>query len=554
MNWILGSLLILTVIYLRINHNKKKNLSILKNNLLRNWGQPKKEAHFNFNSIGKYFLNNTHKKNAFHIISEKTQLDLDINELFKFIDRTSSKIGQQYLYYKIRTVNSIENLLQFNSLTECFLTDKTLRINCQLYLNQLNSTNAYDLEDLLNGLQVKKSKIMWLVYLLSISTIILLCLGFYNPIYFFFILPIYIINTLLHFKNKANVNYYINGVNQLSIALRVAKKLSVLKEINKHYTSFSFIKKIDAIKLKTEFLGFETNLLSNEYFFTFWLLIESIKILFNVEYIIFNSFIEGVTNEKKSIEALYIFIGEVDAAISTASLKSSDITTCTPTFTKDKKLSVSEVTHPLIDNCISNDLNITNKSILLTGSNMSGKTTFIRTIAINSILAQTLNICFAKKYTAPFFKLYSSIRISDDLLENTSYYLEEVISIKELVEVSKNKHPCLFILDEIFKGTNTIERISGGKGILSYLNKSNNIVFVATHDIELSEMLKSNNYKLYHFSEQIIDEKLFFDHKLKSGELKTRNAIKILELYNYPEEIITDARKTEKSNFSPMLN
>lgn len=554
MNWILGTFLTLIIIYLRINYNKKKKHLKLKNHLLQTWGKPKKETQYNFNLISKYFINNPHKKKAFHVISEKTQVDLDINELFKFIDRTSSKIGQQYLYNKIRTIDSIQNLLHFDSLTECFIKNKSLRINSQLYLSELNTTNAYYLEDLLNEFQVKKSKIIWVVYLLTLSTITLLCLGLHKPIFLLFIPPIYIVNMLLHFKNKANVNYYLNGVNQLSIALRTAKKLSKFNEIKKHYNSFPFINKIQEIKFKTEFLGFETNLLSNEYFFAIWLLIESVKILFNVEYIIFNSFIEGVKNNKKSIEELYTFIGEVDTAISTASLKSSDLTTCTPTFIKTKELSVFEITHPLIDNCIPNNLNTTNKSILLTGSNMSGKTTFIRTIAINSILAQSLNICFAKKYTAPFFKLYSSIRISDDLLEDTSYYLEEVLTIKELIEATENEHPCLFILDEIFKGTNTIERISGGKGILSYLNKKSNIVFVATHDIELTEMLKRNDYKLFHFSEEINSNKLVFDHKLKPGKLKTRNAIKILELYNYPNEIIIDARETEKISFSSSLN
>ena len=180
---------------------------------------------------------------------------------------------------------------------------------------------------------------------------------------------------------------------------------------------------------------------------------------------------------------------------------------------------------------------------------MSGKTTFIRTIAINSVLAQTLSICFAKTYTAPFLKVHTSIRITDDLLENTSYYLQEVLIIKELIEASKTEENCLFVLDEIFKGTNTIERISGGKSILTYLNQKNHIVLVSTHDIELTELLEKEKYELFHFSEHIENEELFFDHKLKSGKLKTRNAIKILDLYNYPSEIIIDARKTEQKNF-----
>ena len=177
---------------------------------------------------------------------------------------------------------------------------------------------------------------------------------------------------------------------------------------------------------------------------------------------------------------------------------------------------------------------------------MSGKTTFIRSVGINSILAQTLNICFAKEFATPFFKLYSSIRIADDVLENTSYYLKEVLTLQGFIKSSKNPEPCLFILDEIFKGTNTIERVAGGKAILSYLNKGKNMVLVSTHDIELTDLLQKEKFDLYHFSEHIKNNELSFDHQLKEGKLKTRNAIKILELYNYPSQITEDARATEK--------
>lgn len=353
----------------------------------------------------------------------------------------------------------------------------------------------------------------------------------------------------MHYRNKSNTEYYSNGVSQLSKALKVAKTLYKEVEIANHYTDRQFIKKIEAIKLKTEFFGLEKNL-NNEYAFAVWVFIEAIKILFNLEYIVFYSFINAIIKEKDSIEKLYLFIGEIDTAISTASLKAGYLETCTPTFTDNNNILVNKIIHPLVENCISNSLELNNKGLLLTGSNMSGKSTFIRTFSINSLLAQTLNLCFATTYNAPFYKLHSAIRITDDLLEDTSYYLQEVLRVKKLIEASKDRDPCLFVLDEIFKGTNTIERVSGGKAILSYLNKRNNTVLVSTHDIELTEMLEQENYALYHFTETIENNKLHFDHKLKPGKLKTRNAIKILDLHEYPSEIIADARQVEKCSFT----
>ena len=549
MNWILGVVFVLTIAFLISHYSIKKRKKVLKKWLTEHWGKPKIDAYYNFYVIGKYFENNEHKKSAFHIISEKCKNDLDIDEIFKAIDRTTSKIGEQYLYFKLRTIGSVKNLLKFRDLTSLFENNKALSIHCQFLLAKLKSNDSYYLEELINGEQIKKPKILWLVKLLSITALASVILVFFYPIFLILILAILATNFVFHYKNKANINYYLNGVQQLSKSLSVGKKLADIPEIKSFFPDLSFIKKVDSIQLKTEFIAFEKTV-DNEFVFLFWFIIELFKMLFNIEYIVFYSFIGDISKEKESIEKLYLFIGEVDAAISTASLKAENQNLCAPKFVKQQQLTTKEIYHPLIDNCIANNVDLTENSMLLTGSNMSGKTTFIRTIGINSILAQTLNICFAQEYTAPFFKIHTSIRISDDLLEDTSYYLEEVLTIKELVEASKSNEPHLFILDEIFKGTNTIERISGGKAILNFLNKSNHIVFVSTHDIELTDLLVKENYGLFHFSEQIENEELFFDHKLKTGKLKTRNAIKILELYKYPSEIIADAKATELHHFN----
>ncbi|WP_339663038.1 DNA mismatch repair protein MutS [uncultured Polaribacter sp.] len=549
MNYILGVLFILILIFLINNYLKKNALKKLKKQLTENWGLKTKKEHFNFFVISKYFNNNSHKEKAYHILSEKNNIDFDIDAVFKFIDRTSSKIGQQYLYFKLRTIGSKKDLLKFDELTSVFEKDKELSISCQLELTKLNNNNSYYLEELVNDTQLEKPKHLWIVKALTITAISSIILLFFYPICSLLLVPVFSANLFFHYKNKHTVAYYLNGVNQLSKALKVSQQLAKSKKIAPHFKDLSFIDSMKSIKLKTEFIAFEKNV-SDEFLFFFWFAAEMVKILFNVEYLVFYSFLESITKERKNIENLFLFIGEIDAAISTASLKSGNLKICTPTFNDQNELNVEGIYHPLIDNCIKNNLHLLDKSMLLTGSNMSGKTTFIRTVAVNSILAQTLHICFADAYSAPYYKVYSSIRITDDLLDNTSYYLQEVLNVKELIDASDDKNPCLFVLDEIFKGTNTVERISGGKAILSYLNKKQHTVFVSTHDIELTELLQKEAYELFHFSEVIENNELFFDHKIKKGKLKTRNAIKILELHKYPPEIITDAKNIEATYYS----
>ena len=546
MNYFLGIAFILISLYLIQNFTKKRNLKKLRVILYKNWGKEKTENYYNFFSISRYFDNNSHKEKAYHLISEKTKIDLDIDALFKFLDRTSSKIGQQYLYFKLRTIGTLKELLKFDELVNTFYKDKDLSISCQVQLLKLNTTNSYYLEELINGKQIEKPNNIWIIKLLTLFSISSIILSFFFPFFVLFLLPIFSINAVFHYKNKGNVNYYLQGVGQLSKSLKVAKKLSQNSSIKTHYNDFSFIQKIKNIMFKSEFIGFEKHV-DNEWLFAFWLLIELIKIMFNVEYLVFYSFLDAIKNERKSIENMFLFIGEIDTAISTASLKSEDLKIGVPNFNNNNELKFTEIYHPLIKKCIKNNLDLVDKSMLLTGSNMSGKSTFIRTVAVNSLLAQTFHICFATAYNAPFYKIYSSIRITDDLLDNTSYYLQEVLNIKELINASKSKKPCLFVLDEIFKGTNTVERISGGKAILSYLNKKTHTILVSTHDIELTELLQNDNYDLYHFSEEIENNELLFDHKIKQGKLKTRNAIKILEIYNYPSEIINEAKNIENN-------
>ena len=135
----------------------------------------------------------------------------------------------------------------------------------------------------------------------------------------------------------------------------------------------------------------------------------------------------------------------------------------------------------------------------------------------------------------------SSISVNDDISENKSYYLEEVLRIKDFLK--ERTGFSLILIDEIFKGTNTKERIAISKAVLQNLNTSENIVFITTHDLEIANFLRNQHYDLYYFDEDIKENELYFPYQLKRGINNKTNAIKILEMYDYPKNIVNLANK-----------
>ena len=154
--------------------------------------------------------------------------------------------------------------------------------------------------------------------------------------------------------------------------------------------------------------------------------------------------------------------------------------------------------------------------------------------------AKALHTCFAETFEADLqMSLLSSIHQGDNLMENKSYFMQEVTTIKEFINESDNGNH-LFLLDELFRGTNTKERIAIAKSVLSWLVKNGNLVFVSTHDLELADMLEQE-YELYYFSESVKEGVLSFDYKLKEGIATEHNAIRILEICEYPAPLIGEA-------------
>lgn len=530
------------LLYKRYLHSQKtKRLEAIR----RRWGQPN-AAYYNFDSIGKYLAVN--KEMSFHILNQQTKNDIDFNDLFTFADHTSSKPGQQYLYDKMsRPGNDIAALQQFNTQVDFFSKQTGTREKVQLLLQELNDENAYHIASILSGeLPEKPAWFNWVIADIFFSVLVLL-LSFYFPFLLAWLMVPLAVNLALHYWNKNNTFYFSVSLPQLTRLITVCNQLSkegLPLDNEEAVKSIAALKKFQRIM---RWLGYRQSMVGGDAEMIVYYLVDMVKAFFLVELIAFFSLIKELKKQQAAVTVLFKYAGAADTAIAVASLRAAGIATCLPAFVPAaKELLAEKIYHPLIEDCVTNDIQVSGKSMLITGSNMSGKTTFLRTIAVNAVLAQTLYTCFAQSYRAPIVKVFSSVRLDDNLLEGKSYYFEEVSIMAALVNEAQSAHQNVFILDEVFKGTNTIERIAAAKAILSFLNQTENIVFVSTHDIELAALL-TDTYALYHFEETITGKELQFDHRIKPGPLKTRNAIKILEMAGYPMEIIREANVISKT-------
>lgn len=511
-----------------------------------------KQQDFDFNKIIRFFLLSD-KSDFYQVISDRTFEDLDMDEVFMFTDRTTSRVGQQVLYQVLRTIPGDNNRTEkFEKIIRLLKEKPEVRDQLLLELSSLNQKDAYYISSLFLENHIQKPKWFWIIPILSSASVSAFLLSFIFPKVLVFLVLLLAVNFGIHYWNKINVFKYSSSIPQLLILNKVAKRILVLTGMgDQHPDIGKSVKTIDSLGFQMSLFKLEVKLQSEigqavEYF------IELIKALFLIEPLVLYNVLRELDLKRKQLQQVYEYVGEIDVAMSIDFLREDLPYFCFPTIsTVKKQIAAEEIYHPLIYHSVSNSIDLNERSALLTGSNMSGKTTFIRTMGINTITAQTLNTCFSRTFTTPVLKIHSAIRISDDLLSDKSYYFEEVLAMKTLLKESESDWGNLFLLDEMFKGTNTVERIASGKAVLTYLNKGNNITFAATHDLELADLLK-DTFFVFHFTEIIRDGKIVFDYKIKPGNLSNTNAIRILELNDYPQEVTDEAALLAKRIYKDM--
>lgn len=232
-------------------------------------------------------------------------------------------------------------------------------------------------------------------------------------------------------------------------------------------------------------------------------------------------------------------MGELEALFSAAALREDGENTCLAAFEDAPGSRFEGLTHPLVSHPVPNGWAWA-KNTLVTGSNASGKSTFLKAVAVNAILAQTLGICWATSFRLRRARVMTSMAVRDDVRSGESYFVAELRSLGRILAAAEGPRPLLAFVDEILRGTNTIERIAASASVLHSLEGKDILVLAATHDIELTRILQS--YANIHFRETVGEAGVTFDYKLHPGPSRTRNALALLAQMGFGEATVRRAR------------
>lgn len=458
--------------------------------------------------------------------------DLDIlgkNSLFQFInvgktlggrDKLISRLSNQYISESdlkmeqeavLELSNKIGFVIDFQVLLKEFEGKKINLSKNMFYFEKREGSRKIDL-----FIGSVAGSVCLLLFLLAIFNVISFSY-FYGM--FLFNLVISYLYAYIYREEFFRLDKVINSYSPLTMLFNLilverfeSKKLNVVKEeISKCYSYLESVNRLDTMN------SLRTNVLASFVFngfccFNLFLMYRFSSFLDSS----FSSFATGVG-----------CIEDMEAMISLANIGIIRNDKCMPVYSENVNLNFENIKHPLLieDECVGNDFSFEKGVNIITGSNMSGKTTFIRMIGINLILMNAGGFVCADSFESSYFKLFTSMRVVDDIEKGISTFYGELLRISEMIQYRNNGN-MLVLIDEIFKGTNYQDRIYGAKEVIKKLRSNNVIAFITTHDFELCDERGVSNY---YFKEDYEGERIVFDYKIRKGKSSSTNAKYLME-------------------------
>lgn len=486
--------------------------------------------------IVKGGMNKFDSGTSFHS-NESYYADLDIfgeASLFHLINRTSTSHGSTALSQLLKhTYTEITKIREHQKALKAFATQHPLRENiiAKSLLYKFSEGNISNIQGWLNQPSIIRSN-KWMAFarfampFLNLATLLL---SLYLGHYAFLILSVLICWLHIGYFGK----YIQHQHNSLGKKQEILEQYAViLKEfVDIDAGGSSILEEHKSLALgahkQIKLLASLSNLLDQRLNILVNILLNSF-LLYDVQ--VAMALEKWKEENKDNFQKWVGCVASIECLTSLSTFAFNHPDFCYPSFNDDLCIEAKEMAHPLIPEGerITNDISLGDpaKLLLITGSNMSGKTTYLRTLGINIVLAQCGAPVCAKTFSFRPLRIHTSIRISDSLQEHTSYFMAELKRLSEIISCITSLEPSLVLIDEILRGTNSEDKYYGSARFVEKLIRYNCLTLFATHDLKLSELANEHKNAIdnYCFESIIKNEDLIFDYKILKGVAQNKNA------------------------------
>ncbi|MDE3281677.1 DNA mismatch repair protein MutS [Lacticaseibacillus parahuelsenbergensis] len=504
----------------------------LKRQLLADWGTLPVKRGGSERYLKAAYLDHEAQVNHDCLIDDLTWRDLDMFEVFKQLNATQSSVGAERVYAQLRAYDLGRPDVN-ETLIDFFRTHAEERLKVQLAFAGLGTEAANNSQHYLRTTTQAALPHAWRFKALGGLPVVGLLLIPLLPALGVAVATLSLLVNLFYYVVKREaldtevmaMGYLVRTIVTAEHLVKIAQPTQAALR-----TALKPMRGITRLAFVFRTRDNSSADMMTEYFSS----------MFMLGFIAYNNVLTRLHNRHAEALTLWQALGDLELAIAIANFREAHANSSQPVFA-DGGLTAKELVHPLLKHPVANPVDW-QKNALITGANASGKSTYVKSIAVNAILAQTINTVLAKDFSIQPGLVITAMAIRDDLSEGDSYFVAEIKAIHRLLNaVATNKRIYGFI-DEILKGTNTVERIAASASVINWLSHYPSLVVVATHDNELTDIMGEQCVN-WHFQEKVTKKDgVVFDYLLHQGPATSHNAITLLATMAYPATLIKDAR------------
>ena len=555
MEYIWFLLAIVGVLFVQMLRNRRAMERRLNQRLEDQWGQvPDREYEDgDLRNIARYYERWQKKASDKLHLDDITWNDLGMDDIFMLLNHTQSSVGEAALYRMLRMPEIDEEVLkERNRLAEFYTKEEGLRLRLERIFHEIGKGRRLAFSDYIDLLSQQTPRSNMVHYLglaaLILSLGLMAVLPYYGGLMMIVVIAFQIIT---YYRQKAQVeDLFVCVANVVCLQL-CAKEIGSLANVQELQTYQDklcrYAAQLEPICRKSKIITMGKAMGGSP----LDLLADYGKMILHVDLIAYQQIVTKIRQLESVVWETMEVLGQLECGLAIASFRQCLGQWCEPQFANRPSekhgaesnalyLHGEGLYHPLVDHAIPNSI-FADRCQLITGSNASGKSTFLKTVGLSAVLAQTIDTVPGVSYQAPFYQIYSSMALKDNLVGGESYYMVEIRSLKRILDRGHDAIPVLCFVDEVLRGTNTVERIAASAQILKSMSQMNILCFAATHDGELTYLLE-DHFENGHFSETITAGDILFTYRLQSGRAVGRNALQLLGLMGYDENVLQQAR------------